>query len=133
MGYYTRFNLSWSVTDSWKPPSCGHQNGPNAKFCQECGASLEAKVIDKMVGDYIVMNLAGAITRTGHSCDESRWYEHESDMRIMSVKIPNVLFHLTGEGEEHDDVWDLFALNGQVQKHKAKIVRAERPDQGAWK
>jgi hypothetical protein len=35
MGYYTRFNLTWSCTRDWKPSSCGHENEPKAKFCQD--------------------------------------------------------------------------------------------------
>ena len=53
-------------------------------------------------------------------------------LEAMSHEIPGVLFHLKGEGEEAGDIWDLFALDGKVQKHQAKIVRQNEPDPEAW-
>ena len=132
MGYYTRFSMTWSCTKDWKPAYCRHENAPGAKSCQECGESLEPKAIDKVVGDYLDEHLDGAMTRTGGVRDSVKWYEHEADMCRMSLEIPNVLFHLMGEGENAGDLWDLYALNGRVQKHKAEIVR-KGPEPGAWK
>jgi hypothetical protein len=43
-------------------------------------------------------------------------------MRILSRAIANVLFKLSGEGENAGDIWVGYALNGKWQKQKAKIV-----------
>ena len=123
MGYYTRFTLKWSCMPDWKPKTCGHDNAPKAKFCQECGESLEPKSMDKVIGDYIQGDFGDFMSRSGESDDRVKWYEHEADMCKMSLEIPGVLFHLMGEGENTGDLWDLYALNGRVQKHKAEIVR----------
>ena len=50
-----------------------------------------------------------------------KWYEHESDMRIVSKMFPNVLFTLSGEGEENGDIWKKYFLGGKCQVAKAKI------------
>lgn len=126
MGYNTRFFLSWTVTSDWKPATCGHDNAASAKFCQECGVSLAPASVDKVIGDYIEEHL-DFLPRNGGSTDTIR-----EDMRKMSSEIPNVIFHLTGEGENAGDLWDLYALSGRTQKHKAEIVR-KPPDPKGWR
>jgi hypothetical protein len=132
MGYYTRFELSWQSTPEWKPPTCGHENHSNAKFCSECGFNLKTAGLDIIVGDAIDALDCNAIKRDGSSYDSVKWYDHVENMREMSKAIPNVLFHLSGEGEDSGDIWDLYALNGKTQKHQAELVR-KQPDPKAWK
>ena len=135
MGYYTRFELTWSISESYKPPpACLHANIATAKFCQECGVPLaKAKVApDRAIGKAIEVLDCYVIGPDGRSLDGGKWYEHEADMVALSAQFPGVLFHLTGEGENNDDIWDLFALDGRIQKHKAKIIRQEAPDPKAW-
>lgn len=54
--------------------------------------------------------------------DECKWYEHENDMRAYSLKHPQTVFALKGEGEESGDIWTEYYKNGKMQKCKAKIV-----------
>jgi hypothetical protein len=54
--------------------------------------------------------------------DEIKWYEHETDMREYSLKHPNTLFKLSGEGEESGDIWAEYYLNGNMQRVIAVIV-----------
>jgi hypothetical protein len=54
--------------------------------------------------------------------DSIKWYEHEKDMRQYSLKHPNTLFKLSGEGEESGDIWQEYYLNGKMQRVTAIIV-----------
>ena len=51
-----------------------------------------------------------------------KWYEHQLDMRRFSSKFPNVLFVLSGEGEENDDMWVEYYRNGLMQVARAQIT-----------
>jgi hypothetical protein len=43
-------------------------------------------------------------------------------MNEISKEYPNVIFELSGEGEESGDVWKNYYMNGKVQKCQARIV-----------
>lgn len=114
MGYYTSFELSWT---------------PHKK------CKLTQEELDTQIGAYIEdedNELCCALEPDGSSYVSIKWYEHMDDMRAVSKKFKDVLFHLTGKGEESGDVWDAFFLNGKGQKHHAELIRAEEPDEDAW-
>lgn len=46
-----------------------------------------------------------------------KWYESNSDMKILSKAFPDVLFILRGFGEDDDDVWKYEYLNGNVTEN----------------
>ncbi len=50
-----------------------------------------------------------------------KWYDHEVRMSKLSRKHPGVVFGLTGYGEDNDDMWRKYFLNGMVQVCKARI------------
>ena len=49
---------------------------------------------------------------------EVKWYDHTSDMKQVSVKYPDALLVLSGEGEENDDCWVEYHRNGKVQEER---------------
>lgn len=57
-------------------------------------------------------------------CD-IKLYDHQDHLKAMSIRFPNVLFILEGEGEEHGDVWKKYFSDGKMQKIKVKIVFEE--------
>jgi len=57
--------------------------------------------------------------------DSCKWYKHESDMASFSKKYPESLFVLKGEGEESEDIWIKYFLNGKMQTAEAKITFEE--------
>lgn len=51
-----------------------------------------------------------------------KWYEHEKDIAKVSKKFPGTLFTVKGYGEDKEDIWVLYALNGNLQRENAEIV-----------
>lgn len=44
-----------------------------------------------------------------------KWYEHEKDMKEVSLKYPNQVIALHGVGEENGDEWIKYFYNGKCQ------------------
>lgn len=51
----------------------------------------------------------------------AKWYDWEKDMKRISEQFPDVLFTLDGRGEEWDDAWVAYFLNGKEQYCLARI------------
>jgi len=49
-----------------------------------------------------------------YASDTQKWYEHDSDMKELSKQFPEVLFTLTGEGEDTGDVWRTWYRGGEI-------------------
>jgi len=66
-----------------------------------------------------ISELAGYI-----SCfdDTIKWYNWERDIREYSKRYPEVLFTLSGEGEEPDDLWQAYFKDGKMQHCQAVIT-----------
>jgi hypothetical protein len=54
--------------------------------------------------------------------DVCKWYDMESEMKEFSIKYPNTVFLVHGEGEGSGDLWDCYFKNGKVQMCGATIV-----------
>lgn len=54
--------------------------------------------------------------------DECKWYDNEDDMCLLSKEFPDVLFKLHGEGENNEDIWNKYFMNGKMQYCPAKII-----------
>lgn len=54
--------------------------------------------------------------------DSCKWYDHEKDMKALSVQFPAYAFFLSGEGEEAGDLWKKYFFRGKMQVAKAKIT-----------
>ena len=66
-----------------------------------------------------------AICEDGSTYDACKWYEHEEDMRKISLEHPGVLFFLSGEGEEAGDIWKKYFMDGKMQVAHAQIKFAK--------
>jgi hypothetical protein len=51
-----------------------------------------------------------------------KWYNHEKDMKELSLQFPGALFTLHGEGENTGDLWNLYCQDGRLQEQHAEIV-----------
>lgn len=134
MGYYTRFTAK--VTD----PKDGQSDRKMAfetvlKLAREFDsftdddlepfkpeyiakmktASIALEKVDKEILEFFEAVLA-------HNADETKWYDHEDDMKAISKALPEFLFELHGEGEEAGDIWTKWFCRGKMQGGKAKVI-----------
>lgn len=42
-----------------------------------------------------------------------KWYEYSKDINKLSLKYPEILFIITGDGENREDVWREYHLGGK--------------------
>lgn len=61
--------------------------------------------------------------------DEMKWYEYVDDMKEVSLLVPDVKFTVYGNGEESEDIWYHYFLNGQDCYCPVKITF---PDNDLW-
>jgi len=54
--------------------------------------------------------------------DEEKWYSCEEDMKRYSKLYPEFIFKISGVGEEHDDLWEMYCKNGKLQFCPAHIT-----------
>lgn len=130
MSYDTVYHLTWSCPSTiTRNPECAHEVRPSARFCEECGLRVLVST-DETIRDSLRRR---NLTRESNGyLGEMRWYEYERDMKEISRECPGVLFHLRGRGERLEDIWDLFAEGGRIQKHMAVITRRTVPDADGW-
>lgn len=111
MGYLTSYKLDWQgVVSAIRP--CPHCDGKGTI------------PVDDIVYDFVKNEpfLYGGTEPIAPSLEDScKWYEHEEDMKQLSLKFPDVLFTLRGEGEESGDVWVKYFKEGKMQISKAEI------------
>ena len=43
-------------------------------------------------------------------------------MRDLSKEFPDVVFKLHGEGEDNEDIWDKYFMNGKMQSCPAQMT-----------
>lgn len=60
--------------------------------------------------------------RTVLRLNDAKWYQHVSDMRELSSFFPDLIFTLSGVGEEKEDMWREYYKNGKCQREDAKIT-----------
>lgn len=94
MGYYTCYELSV-------------MNGSSELITEFVGESEYASY---------------AMSADGDSVECCKWYNHEDELRAFSLRYPDVVFVLRGEGEDSGDIWIKYIKNGKCQVCKAMIV-----------
>ena len=106
MGYYTEYALE--ITDGSKAIT---------EPCESCKGTGTVKVdlITKLCDQYDDLDY---VIRGGEA---SKWYDHEVDMKKISEQYPNLVFRLSGEGEEAGDVWVKYFKGGKMQVERAEI------------
>ncbi len=101
MGYSTRYSLTVESAKSFK------------------------KQLAKIIREN--ENMSYALEEDGSTCQDCKWYDCDEDMLAISKKHPDVLFVLSGEGEESGDLWRTYYKAGKMQ-HAQAIIAFESYD-----
>ena len=102
MGYYTDFELTAE------------------KFIQNGGSSFSTRDLSPEELEPIVKEVEKLDVFESYDppmwYGNAKWYDSDEDMLRLSCRFPDVLFTLSGEGEERDDEWYAYYLNGRMQQ-----------------
>lgn len=141
MGYYTSYTLEvekYSNTEDIKKVSIDEvikkvsQGGSKEDILNDLEHIKNGKknivvssdmIIEEFVNSY--ENASYALTKSGGTRENSKWYEADKQLAEFSKKYPGWLFILYGEGEEAGDMWKNYYLNGKMQEAIAKITYDE--------
>jgi hypothetical protein len=93
MGYYTKFNLTVTPDNGEIIPQFRKEN-ENAEY---------------------------ALDDDGNFYEEAKWYYSQDELCEFSLKHPDVLFLLEGDGEDSENFWRLYVKNGK-KHHQVGIV-----------
>src|SRR5215217_3813080 len=102
-------------------PSCGHENGPSAKFCEECGTRLQVeretvtenrKVVTILFGDLV------GFTRRSETLDPE-------DVRAFLLPYYDLV---TSEVERHGGTVDKFLGDGVMAVFGAPVAHEDDPE-----
>lgn len=92
MGYCTAYNITYD----------------GSKTTSETDSAIE-KFFMKVDG-------GGWEVYAGEICGENRmWYDQEIDMYCLSKKFPDILFTVSGHGDDWDDSWEEHWQDGSMQ------------------
>lgn len=61
----------------------------------------------------------------GSCADQTKWYDLDDDMALLSPLYPDVLFVVDGQGENSGDRWRTYFKNGKKQEAKVELVIEE--------
>ncbi len=73
-----------------------------------------------LVEDYL-QNILGSDFFLDNSFN-MKWYNFEEEMKTLSLKFPDVLFKVDGNGEENGDIWRSYFCNGHMITSTATLV-----------
>ena len=89
MGYYTDFTIT--IPEGWT------------------GEKLSSEITN--VSDYNLNDLNDF--DDGTISLYLRWYDYSEDMHKLSLKYPDTLFTIEGNGEDRGDIWKEYHLGGK--------------------
>ena len=127
MGYYTDYKLSFENGDEFVEflefPALEKmsftQLKKSLKNVEEHFTRMEALKQKVALDADLIENYL--IHAWNNDLNETKWYEHEEDMKRVSKAFPETLFILEGNGEEKGDIWRKYFKNGKVQVSKIVI------------
>lgn len=135
MGYYTYFSISVDnakpdqFIDIYKafykcmydeeidPSNKTHPYEYNGKIYAQGYGGREYEITD--IGDQI---------NSAFLCEDMKWYDYYENMVTISALFPEIIFHLRGDGEDSDDLWEADFMNGVGQQRVARIPHFDKEE-----
>ena len=107
MGYYTRYGLE-------------------VHGCSVAGYPAPVGAIDKSSDEYqMIVDAISVESGYSHPFEsEIKWYDWDKDMARVSKRFPDLIFELSGEGEEAGDLWKSYFYKGKQQMARAEVTFA---------
>lgn len=120
MGYTTYYKLDTMERDKKYAGKC------KAVSYADFVCAMRELNLDEVFGCMDELEEEGGEGFIHMECDEwIKWYEHDRDMLDISMKFPDTVFVLSGEGEESGDLWKTYYKNGVKQDAPAIITYPE--------
>lgn len=63
-----------------------------------------------------------AIGEDGNSQQDTTWNDIDTDMKTFSLKYPDNIFEISGQGDESDDLWSTYYKNGKMQHCSVEFI-----------
>lgn len=103
MGYYTKYDLDMEKKNRWKSLPSEEE---------------VLKILAPTIGtDFDEENPYFDVFFE----EPMKWYSYDRDMKMVSSLYPGIVFALTGWGEEQDDIWVNYYLDGNSYFHGVEI------------
>jgi len=110
MGYYTDYDLGAYYYK--KDPCCS----------QVITGNLHGDLLKAVRDEIEQMNVFEDNYNGTRWYVNAKWYEYDSDMCLLSSKFPDVMFELSGNGEDTEDMWIAYFYQGKMQHCPAIIT-----------
>lgn len=121
MGYNTEYTITIINKTDHKIKSCEHKNPEHFKYCHECGKEIKEELDIKNVVIEYLENLQENYYFNPFN-EPCKWYDHEKHMATISIKYADIIICIEGYGEDYDDHWRKYFLNGKMQHAEAIIT-----------
>ena len=115
MGYYTRFQVTWDKHEDETIEGVPYESIDQAiekKFNEITGIDEET-----FGCDYDVWDASNDYTVTFYA----KWYDWKKDMNELSRAYPDMIFRVSGAGEEYEDLWKSIWKDGCYEIQYAEI------------
>ena len=110
MGYYTDYDL---VAYYYKNDPC---------CSQVITGNLHGEMLNAVEREVDQMHILDKGYENARWYVNAKWYEYEADMCLLSSKFPDVMFELSGQGEDSEDMWMAYFYQGKTQHCPAIIT-----------
>lgn len=115
MGYYTDYDL---VAYYYRNDPC---------CSQVITGNLHGDLLNAVEKEVEQMHILDKGYEKARWYVNAKWYEYESDMCLLSSRFPDVMFELSGQGENTEDMWISYFYQGKTQ-HCPAIITFESLD-----